>query len=640
MIPTLFSIPAGRRSWLIYAALMAALTAVLFGNLRHHPQGIDDASTFRDNIAISDDFWYFFQSPEDKELGSGRPLAEFTKWIAYTVAGNNPGVFHMLVVAIHAVASILLAAVACRLGSNPEISFLGGMLFLANAAHFSAVHWISAMDYPLALLWGLAALACFGEHLKSSRILWLVAFHLFVVLGLLSHMAVAAVVPVCLYLSYLHGVRLRRSLWRLLPVTLMAAGVSTASLSFTSQDTTTWLALDPERGESGSVLGDLLRSALWLAGRLLTTAHWMPIPLHEQHDWELLIGAGSLGGMSWLIWKTPMPVSLWSVWTLCTLAPFVPVTLIHSGISRYIYLASAGSSMLLAWLLQRGCCWVAVRNKVVALLLFPMLTLTVLLSSYAALKKTELVSLYRSGRYYFAAGDDRKAAQLLRQGLAGAGDLIPRDTAYMKLITLALTSGEDYAGLLQDGLAEFPDDFNLKAVSAVTESLSEDAATRAKGTQSIAELERIADQRHRFAHVMAVANHNMGHRYRILSQHDLAILAFERSLSYEPARINSAQGLAWAMFESGRFDRSAEAAMEVALRMPHSSEYLYLAARSLREDGRPQRAAEVCNLGLLTQPTAELYLLLSRIYLDLGDEKSAAKAIEKATAFRNTPRTQ
>ena len=68
--------------------------------------------------------------------------------------------------------------------------------------------------------------------------------------------------------------------------------------------------------------------------------------------------------------------------------------------------------------------------------------------------------------------------------------------------------------------------------------------------------------------------------------------------------------------------------------MPHSSEYLYLAARSLKEDGMLQRAAEVCNLGLMTQPTAELYLLLSRIYLDLGDEKSAAKAIEKATALR------
>ena len=632
--PTLFSIPADRRSWLIYVAFMATLTAVLFGSLRHHPLGIDDESTFRDNISISDNFWYFFQAPEDKELGSGRPLAELTKWVVYAVGGNDPGVFHMLVVAIHALASILLAAVAARLGSNLETSFLGGMLFLANAAHFSAVHWISAMDYPLALLWGLAALACFGEHLKSSRIPCLVVFHVCLILGLLSHMAAAAVVPVCLYLSFLHGVRLRGSISRLVPATLMAAGISIASLSFTSEDTTTWLALDPELGESGAALGDLLRAALWLPGRLVSTAHWMPTPLHEQHGWELLLGAGSLAGMAWLIWKTPLPGSLWSIWTVCTLAPFVPVTLVHSGISRYIYLASAGSSMLLAWLLQRGSCWVAMRNKVVGSLIFPMIVLAVLLSSYVALKKTELVSLYRSGRYYFAAGDDRRAAQLIRQGLDGAGDLIPRDTAYIKLITLAVTSGEDYAGLLRDGLSAFPDDFNLKAVLAVTESLSEDAEIRTQGTQAIAELEQIADHHDRFAHVMAVTNHNMGHRYRVLNQNDLAIQAFERSLSYEPARINSAQGLAWALFDSERFSRAAETAMEVALRMPDSSEYLYLAARSLKEDGRLQHATEVCNLGLMTQPTGELYLLLGRIYSDLGDDESANKALEKATAFR------
>lgn len=93
--PSLFLFSASWRSWVVYAALVAIAAAVLFGNLRHHPVGIDDASTFRDNVATSDDFSYFFGLPAAKELGSGRPLAEFTKWVAYAVWGNDAGAYHL-----------------------------------------------------------------------------------------------------------------------------------------------------------------------------------------------------------------------------------------------------------------------------------------------------------------------------------------------------------------------------------------------------------------------------------------------------------------------------------------------------------------------------------------------------------------
>ena len=168
--------------------------------------------------------------------------------------------------------------------------------------------------------------------------------------------------------------------------------------------------------------------------------------------------------------------------------------------------------------------------------------------------------------------------QLLQQSLRGAGNLIPRATAYHRMVTLTMTLGEDYRPVLREALEAFPDDFNLKAVLAVTRSLSEDDSTRQQGIRSIAALGREADQR-QFEHAMAVIHHNLGHRYRVLNRYELAAQAFVH-------------------------------------------------------DGKLQRAVEVCDLGLMTQPTAELYLLLDRIRRDLGDEAGASAAHQKAATFR------
>ena len=108
-----------------------------------------DDQTFRDNVALSKDFTYFFAPPEEKQLGSGRPAAELAKWLGYVVWGNDLGWFHLYVVAVHTVATLILARVAWRMGMGLYLSFTGGVLFLINVAHFRAVHWISGPGLSL-----------------------------------------------------------------------------------------------------------------------------------------------------------------------------------------------------------------------------------------------------------------------------------------------------------------------------------------------------------------------------------------------------------------------------------------------------------------------------------------------------------
>ena len=149
---SLFPLHTSRLTWAIYGALIALVAGIYFGSLSELMLEVDDARTFRDNVAVAQDFTYLFSA--HKEVGSGRLMADFFRFIVYLLVGNQPGPVHLVVVAVHTLASLLLARLAFRLGLSLEVSLLSGLLFLVNVAQFRAVHWIAALDYPLALVWG------------------------------------------------------------------------------------------------------------------------------------------------------------------------------------------------------------------------------------------------------------------------------------------------------------------------------------------------------------------------------------------------------------------------------------------------------------------------------------------------------
>ena len=60
MSETLFQLRNESRTWLVYACIICLLTIAFFGSLKDHLLGVDDADTFRNNIAINQDFSFFF----------------------------------------------------------------------------------------------------------------------------------------------------------------------------------------------------------------------------------------------------------------------------------------------------------------------------------------------------------------------------------------------------------------------------------------------------------------------------------------------------------------------------------------------------------------------------------------------------
>ena len=69
-----------RYTWWTYSGLVLLLAGIDFGSLSELMLEVDDARTFRDNIAVAQDFTYLFSS-------------DFVRFIAYLLVGNQPGSF-------------------------------------------------------------------------------------------------------------------------------------------------------------------------------------------------------------------------------------------------------------------------------------------------------------------------------------------------------------------------------------------------------------------------------------------------------------------------------------------------------------------------------------------------------------------
>lgn len=98
----------------------------------------------------------------------------------------------------------------------------------------------------------------------------------------------------------------------------------------------------------------MVRVLWWFCGRLLTTAHWLPLPIYLQQTWELYLGAVVFALLFWLIWRHKDPLRAAALATLIGLFPFLLLTEatilgLPAGPSRYLYLASTGFSLLIAW---------------------------------------------------------------------------------------------------------------------------------------------------------------------------------------------------------------------------------------------------------------------------------------------------
>ena len=344
--------PDTRRTWLVYIALIALLTTLFFGSLSDLLYDTHDEDYMRDSAEISRDLARLFAP--DKRM-PGRPTFELVIWLGYEIWGDDPQLFHLLGGFLHAGASLALAFACRRIGMSVELSLATGLLFLVNVAHFSAVHWISALCYPMVMVCAALSISSYLKWVESRRWPYLVAVYVLSMVGILAHVAMV-VMPVFLFsLSWQKGEN-GRTLRLLIPLLALLGGSVLAIKGFYSHAP----QLSILAAEIDVV--DIFQGYLWLWSRLFTTAHWLPLKPFQFHLWELFIGAGGMIFFIFSVWKRIPYLAIWNTWIFLHLLPFLSLRFafiqsIPAGPSRYLYIASAGSSALIAWGLYKFCLW-------------------------------------------------------------------------------------------------------------------------------------------------------------------------------------------------------------------------------------------------------------------------------------------
>ena len=627
----------GRLVWPVYTGLVCLLSALCFGSLKDHLLDVHDYETFQDNVAIGEDFTFFF-SPE-KQQPTGRPAADLVKFLAYLIAGNDPGFFHLLVVAFHALATILLARLAWGLGTSLPLSLTGGLLFLVNVAHFQAVHHISALDYPLALVFGLGTLLCYLKYLPARRWPWLCAFYGGSVICVMALAAMAFLWPFCLYWGWCKGYDLKTTLRHLLPLLCLITVELVFIVAITPGETNAGRAIGLySENDPILLLAGMGRLLLWALSRLITTAHWLPFPIYEFHSWELYSGAGILVALLLVIHGKRFPGSLWSIWVFLSLLPFLPLTFESiigrpAGPSRYLYLATAGSSLLFAWVIEET----TLRIRSLGRWFHGGILVALFVSSYFFLKQTEALSFYSSGRNYIARGEIEPGInQLERAILRGPGTIDLQDT-YARLLLMTMGMGpSDLGATLKEAISAFPASTTLNIYKLVVHSISQDSSISRHAEEQLdafktsnlkLEIEvqpgrtiEIENKEHIKEARIAIsrAYYNIGNGYWGQKDPQRAIFAYRRSLEFDPGRINSIQNLVGALYASGLVAEAAHIALEAVEGNPSPPNGLLVnASLALESSGKVEKAIAICQQIFSRDPSPSqskaVFLLYRRI---------------------------
>ena len=328
------------------------------------------------------------------------------------------------------------------------------------------------------------------------------------------------------------------------------------------------------------------------------------------------------------MWKRSQ-ASVWALWVLLSVLPFV---LINDPIlferpwnfSRYLYMATAGTSVLLAWVL-----WVMVgRFGVGRRYLYVTVLTGICITSYFSLKQTEAISLYSSGRNYLARGDFETGVEQLKRAIVQGGDAIDLYDTYLRICHVGMGM-EGTETILDEALAAFPTHVLLNTYKLAFDSLKPDSLLSRQAWEQLQGLQadgleetavgesqvsirvesggRLVwtdrDITARIRQTIPGFYHNVGQNLGTglitLENLDRAILAYRRALEFDPDRTVTSKRLVEALASAGRQDEAVMAAFEAVERNPDAPTGLQVVASlALLAAGRAEEAVALCHRAL------------------------------------------
>jgi len=317
---------------------------------------------------------------EQKELVQGnryRPLSLVTFAIEYEVFnGLHPGKSHFINILLYALTALLLfRLLAMMFRKKPQnfwwlsIPFLTTIFFISHPIHSEAVANIKGRDEIMAMLFSLASLYSFLRYVDYKKTLWVVLSCVFFFLGLLSKentITFLAVVPLTIYFFSDRSLwKSIKSIWPLLITTIIYLIIrfQTAGVPDFNQQITD-LMNNPFYGMSGGEKLATIFFTLYKYIQLYIFPHplshdYYPyeIPVLTFADWRALASLILYGVIVYFGIKGFRKKKVYSYAILYYIATLSIVSnlVINVGTfmnERFIYMASLGLAILVAWLLS------------------------------------------------------------------------------------------------------------------------------------------------------------------------------------------------------------------------------------------------------------------------------------------------
>jgi tetratricopeptide (TPR) repeat protein len=129
-----------------------------------------------------------------------RPAILILNALNYAISGSSPAGYHLVNLAIHLIASLLVYQIAFLLTDRASIGLLAGSLFLIHPLNAEVVNYISSRSSSLYALFCLASFLAFLHYRKEAREKWLALSLAAFILALLSKEA-AITLPL-LFIAY------------------------------------------------------------------------------------------------------------------------------------------------------------------------------------------------------------------------------------------------------------------------------------------------------------------------------------------------------------------------------------------------------------------------------------------------------
>ena len=624
----MFTLPDSARTWLIYGLVMAVLAVVTFSSLATHQFSTHDEDYVEDGAISQVEFSHVLTNDDP-----GRPTFHLYLWAVYPWFGETPAPYHVAQVVLHFLASLMVAAVVRRYGGGVDLAMVAGLFFLIAVNHFRVVHWIACTAYVLAVLFVLVTALFYHAAYTSSgtrRAVLLGAASLSALAAVLSHPSAVAIGALCFVISLeqVPGYSVKRALVRSLPVVAASMGGMAITLFAYSTAVQYSEAIHPVSPAWVFV------NLLWLWGRMLSTAFWLPgyIQLAIPQVWELALGAVAIALTVIVCIRTRGVTRIWGLWGLLVTLPYLNNTLTTKpfGPFRYLYLPSIGFVVLAAWILVRGTEVIGARWNAragqVALLASLMLLVT---SAYTANRKSEAVSLFHSGRTYIADGRKEAGFAEMARALRIDHRLIGWD-AYQRLIITGFSLGKPMLEELEIGIRTYPDKPEARALRGVAAFLTNDERLMAQGLEDVRAALQMSNTE-TLTQDMATAMNNVGIYYFNEGDFPKASRLFETCLAMVPTYTLARKNLAVCYRKMGRTDDSIRLFYELVDEKPDDFNAVLDLSRLLSKQKRYSEAIELlANTIEQHKQVVTLYTYLAEILEISGRRADAARIYAKS----------